>query len=129
MLHRININVADIRKKPKFKSERRTQALYNEPVEILSKGKLYSRVKLHDGFKGYINNLFISNDESRPGVDYTVKSVLASAYSIPGKKSSIITMLPFAAEIKAEVYSDSFVLCKCHRYGDFYIDRNDLDFI
>ncbi|NLI15993.1 MAG: SH3 domain-containing protein, partial [candidate division Zixibacteria bacterium] len=57
-MFRVNLNVADIRLRPRFKSERVTQALFNEPLEILQRLENYSHVRLWDGYQGYINNNF-----------------------------------------------------------------------
>ncbi len=124
--HRININVADIRNKPKFKSERITQALYNEPVQILSDGADYCRVKLHDGCKGYVKKLFLSESGGDAGESYIVRSPLASAYLAPDPNSQMVTVLPFASEIKARPENDDFMASHSPRYGDIYLSSSAL---
>lgn len=123
---RININAADIRKKGKFQSERRTQALYNEPVELLKKGKHYSYVKLYDGFRGYINNFFMSESNNEVGVDYIIRATLTPAYSAPDSQAPIVTQLPFAAKLAATPADDQFVVTHSHRYGEIYLKCSDL---
>jgi gamma-D-glutamyl-L-lysine dipeptidyl-peptidase len=125
-LRKININVADIRSKPRFKSERITQALYAEPVEVLKKGDDYYYVKLQDGYKGYVKKLFLSKDDGEDGQSFIIKSPLAPAYSIPDEHSPILTMLPFAAEIKVQSENDHFVAAHSHRYGDIFLKSSDL---
>ncbi|HBC45623.1 MAG TPA: hypothetical protein DCZ43_01110 [candidate division Zixibacteria bacterium] len=125
-IYRININAADIRSKPKFKSERITQALYNEPVEVLKIGDDYHYVKLHDGYKGYVKKLFLSKEGANGDGFYIIKSPLTPAYSAPDKHSPILTMLPFAAEIKVHPQNDLFMASHSPRYGDIFLKSSDL---
>jgi hypothetical protein len=123
---RININVADIRNKPKFKSERITQALYNEPVTLLKKGDDYCQIKLHDGYKGYVKKLFLSKNENGDGDDFIISSPLTPAFSLPDKNSPIVTMLPFSVELKVRHENNSFVASRSPRYGDIFLRCTDL---
>jgi gamma-D-glutamyl-L-lysine dipeptidyl-peptidase len=125
-MHRININAADIRSKPKFKSERITQALYNESVQVLKTGDDYHQVMLHDGYKGYVKKLFLSKDGALEGDLYIIKSMLAPAYAAPSGDSPVMTMLPFAAEIQAHPQSEQFMASHSSRYGDIYLRSSDL---
>jgi cell wall-associated NlpC family hydrolase len=124
--HRININVADIRGKPKFKSERITQALYNEPIEILKKGDDYYQVKLHDGYRGYVKKLFISENDMGDGADYIISSPLAPAFAVPEENSPIVTILPFTAELIARGVNNNYMATLSPRYGDIYLRSSDL---
>ena len=54
MITIIDINVADIRAESKFRSERVSQALFNEIVEILCSENDYTKVRQHDGYEGWI---------------------------------------------------------------------------
>jgi gamma-D-glutamyl-L-lysine dipeptidyl-peptidase len=125
-LRRININVADIRNKPKFKSERITQALYNEPIEIIKEGSDYHYVKLFDDYKGYVKKLFLSKDGIDGGQSFIIKSPLSPAYAAPNNNSAVLTTLPFAAEIKAQPIDDNFAAVHSPRYGDLYLKTSDL---
>jgi hypothetical protein len=125
-VYRININVADIRSKPKFKSERITQALYNETVILLKKGDDYCHVRLHDGYKGYVKKLFLSKNEMDDGHSHIVSSPLAPAFVSPDENSPVMTNLPFAAELKAHMQSDGFAISHSPRYGDIYLRCSDL---
>ncbi len=125
-MRKININVADIRNKPRFKSERITQALYNESVEILKRGEDYYHVKLQDGYKGYVKKLFLSKDDAESGQNFIIKSPLAAVYAKPDEHSSVLTMLPFAAELKAQSENEHFMSAHSHRYGDIFIKSPDL---
>jgi hypothetical protein len=48
-------SLADLRKKPEFHSERKTQLLYNEPVRLGTKRKGYVRAVLADGYRGWVD--------------------------------------------------------------------------
>lgn len=124
--HQININVADVRLKGKFKSERRTQALYNEPVELLKTGTKYAKVRLYDDYEGHVSKLFISELKPQIGDEYVISSVLTPAYTRPDSQSLIVTQLPFAAEIRGEKVSDDFLQSKSSRYGDIFLKISDL---
>lgn len=122
MPYSVNINVADIRRKGKFKSERRTQALYNEPVEIIKKGDKYTLVRLYDGYHGYINKLFVSEyPQPDRQARYVIKAPLTPAHSRPGPKAPIVTMLPFSAVVAGEPANDRYLLCRSSRYGEIFL--------
>jgi cell wall-associated NlpC family hydrolase len=126
MSHRININIADVRDKGKFKSERTTQALYNENVEVLRSGDSYTKVKLYDGYVGYINKFFISEKPDDSGESFTIWATLTPAYSKPTPDSPVITLLPFAADIMAVANNGDFVVIESPRYGQLFLKREDL---
>lgn len=52
----ITRNVTDLRAEPKFRSERKSQLLYNEPVKIINKRAEYFNVVQNDGYNGWVNN-------------------------------------------------------------------------
>ncbi len=120
---RVAVNVADIRAKPKFKSERLTQALFNERLEMLEKGGEYSLVKLPDGYQGYINNKFLAENADVHDENYVISSVFAAAYSLsdPGK---VMTLLPFVCRIFAEEHDDFRLRIESPRYGPLLIDKS-----
>jgi cell wall-associated NlpC family hydrolase len=124
--HHININVADVRLKGKFKSERRTQALYNEPVQLLKTGTKYAKVRLYDDYEGHVSKLFISELKPQTGDEYVISSILTPAYIRPDTNSLIVTQLPFASELSGEPVSDDFILSKSPRYGDIFLRKADL---
>jgi gamma-D-glutamyl-L-lysine dipeptidyl-peptidase len=124
--HVINMNVADVRIKGKFKSERKTQALYSEPVELLKTGTKYAKVRLYDDYEGHVSKLFISELKPQTGDEYVISSVLTPAYTRPEKQSPFVTQLPFAAEIRGEKVSDDYVQSKSTRYGDIFLKLSDL---
>ncbi len=48
-------NVADLRSNPTFKSECKSQLLYNEPVKVDNVSKGYARVRQRDGYQGWVD--------------------------------------------------------------------------
>jgi gamma-D-glutamyl-L-lysine dipeptidyl-peptidase len=123
---KVNLNVADIRLRPLFKSERITQALFDEPIELLERLEHYSHVRLYDRYQGYINNNFYGEYPDNPGELYVVNATLAPAYARPEKNSPILAQLPFSAVIHAEKHSDQYLHCNSKRYGDFFIAVSDI---
>ena len=124
MIYRVNTNVADIWGEPKFNSERTSQTLFNEPVEVLEKGTEFSRVRLSDKYEGYLKNDFFSEDAVEP--DYMVTATIAVAYIGADERAPAATMLPFTSTLKAARRANNFIVCKTKRYGDIYVMEDDL---
>ena len=61
----IGISVADIRVEPKFESERDSQLIYGEEVEILSEHGEFVRIRGRDGLSGYVKRRLIVDGDSR----------------------------------------------------------------
>ncbi|SVC80868.1 uncharacterized protein METZ01_LOCUS333722, partial [marine metagenome] len=81
----IIVQVADIYRDHTFSSEVVTQALMSEEVAVLDTYENWSRVEQWDGYKGWINNFFLSeiveSDKSPrffPGMQRYDKLVLKS---------------------------------------------------
>jgi len=125
-LFRINTNVANIRSEPKFKSERTSQALFNEIVEIIKKGEEYSLVRLSDGYEGYLKNNFFSEEDNQEDGDHIVSASIAIAYTGADERAPAATMLPFTAAIKVKKRANNFVVCDSPRFGEIYIVADDL---
>ncbi len=126
MSYRVNINIANIRLEPKFRSERISQALFNEPVEILEKGEDFSKVKLPDQYEGYIRNSFLSSDDVQKEGDFMVSATIAIGYIGADERAPSATMLPFTSVVKAARMANNFVVIETPRYGDIYIMQDDL---
>ena len=75
----ISHNIADVYSKPDVKSDRITQALYNQPVSILSNENGWTQVKTVNGFTGWIKSKYIDNDiSSIYGRNYTRRIIVTS---------------------------------------------------
>jgi len=125
-VNRVNVNVADIWAEPEFDSERVTQALFNERVEVLKQVGEYSRVRLSDGYEGYLSNNFYGTAEDSRADDTVVSAVIAMAYSKPDARAPIATILPFTSRLNMLNKVDGFALCRTSRYGDVYVPEDDL---
>ncbi|NLI16159.1 MAG: C40 family peptidase [candidate division Zixibacteria bacterium] len=103
-----------------------TQALFNEPLEILQRLENYSHVRLWDGYQGYINNNFYDSRPEFGGDIFVISAVFAPIFVSPDIDSLILGRLPFSAEIRAEPHSELFLRGSSSRYGDFYIRAGDI---
>ncbi len=123
----ININIADIWSEPRYNSERTTQALFNEPIELLEKGKEYSLVRLlDDGYEGYINNNFFSDDNLQCNSSHIVSASIAIAYMGADLKAQATAIIPFTSKIKVKEHLENFVMCETARCGEIYLNIEDL---
>ncbi|UCE67149.1 MAG: C40 family peptidase [Candidatus Zixiibacteriota bacterium] len=121
MISRININIADIRAEPKFQSERTSQALFNERVEILDEKDGYLRVKSRDGYIGWIAAQFTSEyREYRSEKTYLVTSNLTPGFTYPDTDSARIVYLPYGCSLYGEE-KDGFLRILSERYGEIYV--------
>ena len=126
MSFKVNTNVANIRLEPKFNSERTSQALFNELVEVLKRGEEYSLVRLSDNYEGYLKNSFFSKDESQGNVDHIVSASIAIAYTNADERAPSATMLPFTAAVKVKKRVNNFVACDSPRFGEIFMIADDL---
>jgi hypothetical protein len=125
MISAVNINVADIRAEPRFQSERTSQALFNEIVEILDDQDGYIKVKSQDGYIGWIAAQFISDYEENGGEKtYRVTSNLAIGYNHPDIDSSRIVYLPYGCILYGEE-EGGFLKLFTERYGEIYVSLSE----
>ncbi len=61
----ICISVADIRVEPKFESERDSQLIYGEEVEVLSEHGEFVRIRGRDGLAGYVKKRLVVDGNRR----------------------------------------------------------------
>ena len=61
----IGISVADIRVEPKFESERDSQLIYGEEVEVLSEHGEFIRIRGRDGLAGYVKKRLVVDGNRR----------------------------------------------------------------
>ena len=121
MTARVNINVADIRAEAKFRSERISQALFNELVEVLDERDGYCLIKSGDDFDGWIDKRFIiEHDSFGKYKPYVVISNLASGYEHADVEKRRVTSIPYGCRFYGEIEGE-FVKIESGRYGWFYI--------
>lgn len=122
----ININVADMRSEPVFRSERISQALFNEEVEILEEREQYCRVRARDNYVGWVARQFLSEytgpDGDGPCV---ISSALAPAFEEANPGSRRLTSIPYGCRLYG-VASEEFLKIRSDRYGAFFIHVSDL---
>jgi gamma-D-glutamyl-L-lysine dipeptidyl-peptidase len=121
MTGRININVADIRREPTDHSERVSQGLFNEIVEVIEDGEKMQKVRFLDGYEGWIIKQFISEHDGFYGHGpYIVDSGLAPVFEKPELTSKRLTLLPYGSKLFGTV-KEGFLRIRTERYGSIYI--------
>jgi hypothetical protein len=125
MTARININIADVRKEPNNESERISQGLFNELVEIVEFGSAMHKIRFPDGYEGWIGARFLSEHHgfNAPG-PFTIISNIAPAFERPEQNSRRLTNIPYGCEIYGRPKADYLELSS-GRYGTIYIRNND----
>jgi hypothetical protein len=122
----ININVADIRAQASMRSERVSQGLYNELVEIIEEGQMMSRVRFLDGYEGWTGTLFLNAHEGFDGDGpYTVKTCVAPAFEKADESSKRLTFIPYNCGLYGESLGD-FLKVSSSRYGELLIPLANL---
>lgn len=101
----ISHNIADVYVSPDVKSERITQALYNQPVSILSNENGWAEVKTVNGFSGWIKSKNVDSDiSSIYGRNYTRRIIITSkektVYAYPSGGATRI-IAPMGTELYA----------------------------
>ena len=101
----INDTVVDVFREPDTKSERVTQALYNQPARILGSSESWTKVKVVDGYTGWIKSKYLENDLS--SINYCnfkfrviITSKIKKIYAKAGSDIALIT-----AVMGSEFYS------------------------
>ena len=127
MITIVDINVADIREKSIFRSERTSQALFNEQVEILSEENEYTKVRQHDGYEGWIlKTALLEIDRFRGDGPFKVVNNFSHAFRTPDRNSKRITSIPYGCELYGED-SGEFLKIKSNRYGPIFIEKSNLN--
>ena len=121
MISRVNINVANIRSEPNDRSERLTQALYYETVEILEEKDNWLKVRLPDPYVGWLRKPFAGEPEiNSVATPFHIIVGLAPALEQPEITSRHKTFIPYCCEIIGKEVND-FVQLVSQRYGTMYI--------
>jgi hypothetical protein len=122
----VNISVADVRSEPDFHSERISQALFNEKVDILETGDEYCRVRSGDGYSGWIAGQFLS-EYQKPTSEgpFLVSSALAPAFENSDPDSRRLTSIPYGCPLHGKT-SAGFLQVESGRYGSFFVPLLDL---
>jgi hypothetical protein len=125
MISKININIADVRAEPRFQSERTSQVLFNETVEVLDEKDGYLKVKSRDGYIGWVASQFTSEQKEYPGEKtYLVRSNLAIGFASADVDSARIVYLPYGCNLYGEE-KGGFLKLLTERYGEIYVPLTD----
>jgi hypothetical protein len=123
----VDVNIADIRAEQSGRSERISQALFFEIVEILEEGRRYARIRQEDGYEGWIRKSFLVEREGFSGVGpFIVSTNLAPVYESPDRLSGRVTSIPYGSWLFGEE-SSGFLKIVSDRYGDIFIGLEDLE--
>lgn len=126
LIARININVADIRREPQFHTERTSQALYNELVDVLEENAGCCRIRSWDQYEGWIAGQFLTEHNDFDGRESSViVANLASAYEKPDPSSGRLTSIPYGSQLYG-TDTGEFLKISSERYGEIYISKSDL---
>lgn len=112
-------NITDLRAKPEFNSERKSQLLYNEPVKIDKFRNRYYRIIQPDGYFGWISEnavQILSGTKLRKyqaGLKYRVKSKTISIYRADKNQADIPKFLFYGTR-----------LASIRTYGNYRIMRD-----
>jgi gamma-D-glutamyl-L-lysine dipeptidyl-peptidase len=112
--------VADLRKKPENFSERITQSLYGEPIEILRYQDDWAFVRLIDGYLGWmhVEPLFVCTPEAaqqyRQHTTHVIKRPLTPCYAHPSAElHEQVTLLPFGVRLLVEGQDGAMLRIRC----------------
>ncbi len=123
---RININVCGVRAEPKSRSERVSQALLFETVEIRGETERFFRVVQQDGYEGWIRKEFVGEHGGFTGDGaYVVTANLADAYDQPDVSSRRITSIPYGCSLRG-IEADGCLQVDSERYGPIFVSLEDL---
>jgi hypothetical protein len=121
MTGRININVADIRKEPSTRSERVSQGLFNEIVDIIDSAGEMLLARFSNGYEGWILKQFLSEHDGFEGFGpYLIDSGLAPAFEKSELASKRLTLLPYGVKLYG-TEEEGFLRVNTERYGPIYV--------
>lgn len=109
----ITVNVADIFSSPDIKSERVSQALYNQPISIIRRENGWVKAKTVDGSTGWLKSKYFDSDVSSIyGRSYTHKIIVTSREKVitsgPSGGSTLVNA-PMGTELYAfNDYEDAY---------------------
>jgi len=122
----VNVNIADIKKEPQRHSERISQALYNEVVEVSKANERYAKIRQWDGYEGWINTYCLDYDVEFVGSDsFIVDNFLAAAYEKSDNNLNRKTMFPYGCKLYGDI-DGRYLRIESSRYGTVYIALLDV---
>lgn len=125
-------NIADLRAKPNFRSERKSQLLFNEPVKIEKYRNGYYRVVQPDGYFGWVSEntvKIISKTKLKDYLtkkSYIVKSKTARIYSANSKNASFPDFIFYGTDLFCSSVKNNNCISKDTDGNSFSISNNNL---
>ena len=122
----VNTPVASIYSKPQFKSELITQALFYESLKIIDKRKKWYKVKLLDGYEGWIHSFYTYELFGK-----FEKNINISKYWVKKKFTNLIfndgtsLTLSFGSLLPCLEF-DNKIIIKLYDGREGELDKNDL---
>ena len=122
----VNTPVASIYSKPQFKSELITQALFYESLKIIDKRKKWYKVKLLDGYEGWIHSFY-----TYELFEKFEKNINISKYWVKKKFTNLIfndgtsLTLSFGSLLPCLEFDDKIII-KLYDGREGELDKNDL---
>ncbi len=121
MTMRFNVSVADLRKESSNRSERVSQGLFNEIVEVTEDGEKMQKVRFSGGYEGWVLKQFLSDHNGFYGHGpYIIDSGLAPAFEKPDLVSKRVTLIPYGCKLYG-TSEDGFLRIRTDRYGIIFI--------
>jgi len=95
----ISAAVAPVYKEAGFISEMITQGLMWESVIVLNKKDNWCRIKMEDGYEGWIHNFYLSGTQIKSQSSLTLTNRFTPVCSQHGRDGQILTLLSFGTTV------------------------------
>jgi gamma-D-glutamyl-L-lysine dipeptidyl-peptidase len=113
-------SVADVREEPSHTTQRTTQILFGEPVEILRRSGNWAHIRIQDGYLGWTpaEPLRTCSAEAArdwsAAVNHIVRQPLLTCYAdASGEPHQQVTLLPFGAGVHVEGADGPYRAIRC----------------
>jgi len=128
----ITKSIADLRARPEFNSERKSQLLYNEPVKIDKNRNGYSRIIQPDGYYGWVNENAIQIisgaklKKYQESLNFRVKSKTANIQLTKKTKANIPEFLFYGTNLASVKIEGNYCIVKNTDSDKFKIAKRSL---
>jgi len=123
---RVNVNIADLKAKPERRSERVTQALYNEIVEVIDTVGRFALIRQSDSYTGWIRKYYLDDNIGISGDGpYIVDVFLTPATDIPAQDAIRVTMFPNGCFLYGSIIG-AYLKIESSRYGVVFVNLEDI---
>ena len=125
-------NLVDLRAKPSHESERLSQLLWGEPVEVTAGKSGFAQVRQNDGYTGWIDERFLasmSKSQHRDQLSASygiVASHTARIFAGAGKAGVSPYLLYYGTRLKTRSAGDGFARFSAPDGRTFYVRRNNI---